>query len=904
MFAKTRHRTRHSILLALSATLTAIIMLSVTTACEILRFPLDERILQWSRFIELDDAETDNDDEIELSIWKAAAAADRIRASSAAISAFPCYSDARRDLLFSPMFHAARLGHINVVAALREWGAPWEGNPPVPILPSRFTDQVMTALEIAVLFDRGDLMAYLLSPVEQGGLPGGFSERTLNVLSASLHMTSCFEHLNPWICYVCAKEPNIAVRFVYCMVKRPLDWLEEPIDVRGTLNEMLHLVPRKNPHASAMLGFIGDCLSVPGKIPLMQVLWEWLEGCMSSLDEIRTSLMRLFIRTNYVVGIQRLRQGNLPVPWPEDACTIAASNGHLALLKELCTTHRCSFDKNHTVCAAARAGHVDVIFYLQDTCPPSKLLTDVLHAIFTHGHVHVLDAVVHQWHVPADQIRQCLKAVRINESNVSMMHHIIHTYKNVPNVSSLDEQSVRRLAEALVPPDGDPEKLNRYLLAGGKWFTGITQLAIKHNAMDIFKQSLTSGGPRDDEVWSYIIAYGRKDMLDWMLNVIRMPTPSHLAVTCVRTWNMDAHTAHEFTDPSASDDTIVQCFERVIEGHVRRELQQPDPRKHADADLNLLKWARWAILTGRVHVLKWLWTHFLFFDCMSSKDKDQLGLFAAENGQLECVMFMRRVGVEVGSFPMMEAAVRSKSMYMLNYMCNTVTTDQWEQLLKLALTQAASECFVYIHHNMKPSCLDTVYPKNATVLLDISVRTRQLWMADYIRKNMMDPHTPTPPPTLSESTAPTTTETETVTEVPDGTALLMTRLRSEWNCGWENMLCALAAAEGDLPRLQWLRSIQCPWDEVTCMAAAEQGHLHVLQWAHTHGCPLTARTYVAAVHGGQLHVLQYLNAQDTPIAPVFIASIPTEAQNMCLEYVDQHTRVVCNRDDKVKHVWA
>ena len=50
-------------------------------------------------------------------------------------------------------------------------------------------------------------------------------------------------------------------------------------------------------------------------------------------------------------------------------------------------------------------------------------------------------------------------------------------------------------------------------------------------------------------------------------------------------------------------------------------------------------------------------------------------------------------------------------------------------------------------------------------------------------------------------------------------------------------LCIMAARDGHLATLKWLRSRDFPWDEETCEYAADGGNLEELQWAHDNGCP-------------------------------------------------------------------
>lgn len=51
----------------------------------------------------------------------------------------------------------------------------------------------------------------------------------------------------------------------------------------------------------------------------------------------------------------------------------------------------------------------------------------------------------------------------------------------------------------------------------------------------------------------------------------------------------------------------------------------------------------------------------------------------------------------------------------------------------------------------------------------------------------------------------------------------------------------MAAREGYLKVLQWLRKHACPWDETTCKEAAVHGKLATLRWAYKNGCPCDMR---------------------------------------------------------------
>lgn len=49
---------------------------------------------------------------------------------------------------------------------------------------------------------------------------------------------------------------------------------------------------------------------------------------------------------------------------------------------------------------------------------------------------------------------------------------------------------------------------------------------------------------------------------------------------------------------------------------------------------------------------------------------------------------------------------------------------------------------------------------------------------------------------------------------------------------------AVAAADGQLRTLQWLRAQGHPWNKWACYHAAKNGHLAALQWLRANGCPI------------------------------------------------------------------
>ena len=77
------------------------------------------------------------------------------------------------------------------------------------------------------------------------------------------------------------------------------------------------------------------------------------------------------------------------------------------------------------------------------------------------------------------------------------------------------------------------------------------------------------------------------------------------------------------------------------------------------------------------------------------------------------------------------------------------------------------------------------------------------------------------------------------------------------------LICS-AAIFGNLPAMQYLRSVGCDWDKKTCESAAENGHLNILKYARENGCPWNNWTCAAAAGSGHLNILQYAHENGCP----------------------------------------
>lgn len=77
-------------------------------------------------------------------------------------------------------------------------------------------------------------------------------------------------------------------------------------------------------------------------------------------------------------------------------------------------------------------------------------------------------------------------------------------------------------------------------------------------------------------------------------------------------------------------------------------------------------------------------------------------------------------------------------------------------------------------------------------------------------------------------------------------------------------LCTLAAREGHLSILKWLRSNGCKWDSTTMALAARGGHLEILKWSMRNGADWDSSCCTWSAWGGHLEVLQWARAHGCP----------------------------------------
>ena len=83
-------------------------------------------------------------------------------------------------------------------------------------------------------------------------------------------------------------------------------------------------------------------------------------------------------------------------------------------------------------------------------------------------------------------------------------------------------------------------------------------------------------------------------------------------------------------------------------------------------------------------------------------------------------------------------------------------------------------------------------------------------------------------------------------------------------CPWDKWVCNYAAKHGHLEVLKYVRSSGYPCDVCVCIDAAQNGHLEVLKYARKSGCPWDSRVCDYAARNGHLEILRWAVDNDCP----------------------------------------
>jgi ankyrin repeat protein len=82
---------------------------------------------------------------------------------------------------------------------------------------------------------------------------------------------------------------------------------------------------------------------------------------------------------------------------------------------------------------------------------------------------------------------------------------------------------------------------------------------------------------------------------------------------------------------------------------------------------------------------------------------------------------------------------------------------------------------------------------------------------------------------------------------------------------WYALTCAVAAGNGNIEMVKYLRANGCQWNREACDRAALQGHLKMLNFLHVNGCNWDDNTFLAALKGGNRNVIEYLVENNCPM---------------------------------------
>lgn len=113
----------------------------------------------------------------------------------------------------------------------------------------------------------------------------------------------------------------------------------------------------------------------------------------------------------------------------------------------------------------------------------------------------------------------------------------------------------------------------------------------------------------------------------------------------------------------------------------------------------------------------------------------------------------------------------------------------------------------------------------------------------------------------------------------------------EKGCEWDPKTCAIAALHGHLHILQYAHENGCKWNEDTCSLAAQAGNLHCLQYAHKNGCPWDKNTMLLAASFGHIECLIYAHENKCPTDAWTYFSAYTANQTKCALYLQKNNLV-------------
>ena len=82
-------------------------------------------------------------------------------------------------------------------------------------------------------------------------------------------------------------------------------------------------------------------------------------------------------------------------------------------------------------------------------------------------------------------------------------------------------------------------------------------------------------------------------------------------------------------------------------------------------------------------------------------------------------------------------------------------------------------------------------------------------------------------------------------------------ISKKWNKFNKYDVCEMAAKNGWLDLLKWVRQNGCEWNSHVCSNAAHSGHLEVLKWARQNGCEWNRNVCMFASKNKHYEVLKW-----------------------------------------------
>lgn len=289
-------------------------------------------------------------------------------------------------------------------------------------------------------------------------------------------------------------------------------------------------------------------------------------------------------------------------------------------------------------------------------------------------------------------------------------------------------------------------------------------------------------------LWDYAAKYGNKDMVKYLLRLIRSVKHKRTSVC------------------NGIDFRTIQSNERWL----------------VDWRYNL---AGKAAEYGHLHLLQWAFDQKVYV----SKNDTRVCGCALGSGHMEILHWAVQKGF------VWEKQVIDDSVYMaiqkgkleaLEWI-HSIGYDFNEYVGNTVLCEASVWCDIAVEFGQFEvlQFLHSVGSEWGDDTIDIAVKHGELEALDYI---------------LLDGFREFTDESCNLAAI-NGNLEALKLLRSV-DCPWDDAVPAFAAARGHVHLIEWAINSGCPWSERTCQCAAAYGTLETLKWLRAKGCPWDDQT--------------------------------------------------------------